>query len=64
MIDLHQVGQARRVVYLGHATLLVVNEVGDVGDGRDDVHIELTVETLLNDLHVEQTKESTAEAEA
>ena len=64
MINLHRIGQARRVVHLGHATLLVINEVGDVGDGRNDVHIELTVETLLNDLHMEQTEESAAEAEA
>ena len=38
--------------------------VRDVGHGGDDVHVELAVETLLDDLHVQQSEESAAEAEA
>ena len=38
--------------------------VGYVGDGRDDVHTELSVESFLNDLHVQEPKEAASEAEA
>ena len=51
-------------MYLLADSLLIVDLVGYVGDGRDDVHTELSVESLLNDLHMQETKEATAEAKA
>ena len=38
--------------------------VDDGGVGGDDVHVELAAEAFLDDLHVEETKEAAAEAEA
>ena len=51
-INRRDVWKPRGVMYLLADALLVVDLVGYVGDGRDDVHAELTVESLLNDLHV------------
>jgi len=51
-------------VHLNHVAVLVEDVVGDVGDGRDDAHVELAVEALLHDVHVEQPKEAATEAEA
>ena len=64
VVDERLVGHAGGIVHLVHLALLVVNEIGDVGHRRDDVHVELAVEPLLDDLHVEQTQEAAAEAEA
>src|SRR5262249_9192222 len=38
--------------------------VVDAGRGRDQVEIELALEALLDDLHVEEAQEAAAEAEA
>ncbi len=38
--------------------------VRHVGDRRNDIHIELPVETLLDDLHVQQPQESAPETES
>ena len=64
MVDERGVGHAAGIVHLGHRALLVVDVVGDVGDGGDDAHVELAVEAFLDDLHVEQAEEAAAEAEA
>ena len=64
MVDRRDVGKPRWVMYLLADALLVVDLVGYVGDGRDDVHTELSVESLLNDLHVQEPKEAASEAEA
>ena len=34
------------------------------GRGSDDIHIKLTVQSLLYDFHVEQSEESATETEA
>ena len=44
--------------------MLVEDMIEHVGHRSDDIHVELTVQTLLNDLHVQQAEESAAEAEA
>ena len=41
-----------------------VGDVHHVGDGGDDVHVELAVEAFLDDFHVEHAEESAAEPEA
>ena len=64
VVDERLVGHAAGVVHLGDVALLVVDEVRDVGDGGDDVHVELAVEPFLDDFHVEQSEESAAETEA
>ena len=64
MVNQCRVGQSGRIVHLFHPTLLVVAHIRYVGNGGDDIHVELSVETLLHNLHVEQSEESTAEAEA
>src|SRR5580704_10605069 len=38
--------------------------VNDARVSRDDIHIELPAQSLLYDLHVEQTEKTTAETEA
>ncbi len=64
VVDRRDVGKSGGVMYLLADTLLVVDLVGYVGDGRDDVHTELSVESFLNDLHVQEPKEAASEAEA
>ncbi len=41
-----------------------VDFVADAGRGGDEVEVELALEALLNDLHVQQAEEAAAEAEA
>ena len=64
MVDECEVGQSRRVVHLFRVSLLVIHHVRHVGHGGDDVHVELAVETLLHDFHVQQTQESASESES
>ena len=64
MVDERWIGQSRWVMYLFHTTLLVIYHIGYVRNGGDDIHVELTVQTLLYNLHVEQTEESASETEA
>ena len=48
------VGQSRGVVHFLLLMLLGVAHIGDIGDGGDDVHVELAVQALLHNLHVQQ----------
>ena len=64
VLDEHQVGHARRIVNFGLYAVLVEDLVGNVGYGGDDVHIEFTTQSLLDDFHMEQAQEAAAEAEA
>ena len=52
------------VIYLDHGSVGLVDVVDDGGQGGDKIQIELPLQTLLNDLHVEHTEEAAAEAEA
>ena len=58
------VGQSRGVVHLLHLALLGVADVRHVGNRCDDVHIELSVQALLYNLHVEQSQETATETES
>ena len=64
LVDLRHFGQSRGVVYLHHVALRRGDAVRHVGHGRDDIHVEFAVQTLLNDLHVQQTEKSAAESES
>ena len=64
MVDFRGLGHTRRIVHLLFVAVLVVDEIAYVGHGGDDVHVELAVEALLHDFHVEQSEETAAEAEA
>ena len=64
VVDERLVGQSRGVVDLLHLSLLGIADIRDVGHSRDDVHIELAVQPLLHNFHVEQAEEAATEAEA
>ena len=58
------VGQLGRAVDLAHLAVGRRHPVEHARRGRDQVHVELALETLLHDLHVQQAEEAAAEAEA
>ena len=64
MVNHRWVWQSRRVVNLLLATLLVIYHIRYVRNGGDNIHVELAVQTLLHNFHVEQTEESATETEA
>ncbi len=51
-------------MYFLALAVLVVNHVRNVWHGGYHVHVEFAVESLLNNLHVQQSEESAAESEA
>ena len=63
-VDLREIRHAGRVMYLDHAAVFGIDVVRDVRDGGDDIHIELAIQPLLDDLHVQETEESAAETKA
>ena len=56
--------QLRRAVDLLHHAVGGRHPVEHARRGRDQVHVELALEPLLDDLHVQQAEEAAAEAEA
>ena len=58
------IGPARRVVDLDDGAVGEVDLVADAGRGGDEVEVELALQALLNDFHVQQAEEAAAEAEA
>ena len=58
------IGQLRRAVDLVHHAVGRRHAVEHARRGRDQVHVELALEPLLDDLHVQQAEEAAAEAEA
>ena len=59
------VGQVRRRVHFDPLRFVQpAHAVRDVGCGHEQVEVELTLEPLSNDLHVQQPEEAAAEAEA
>ena len=64
VVDEGDVRHAARIVHLGAAALFVINFVGNVGDGGNDVHVELPIQSLLHDFHVQQSQEAATETEA
>ena len=64
VVDFGLVGHAGGVVHLLHVAVFVIDLITHVRHGRDDVHGELAVKTLLDDFHVEESEEAAAETEA
>ena len=62
--DVGGVGVAGRVVYHLHGAVGQGQTIADAGRGGDEVEVELALQTLGDDLHVEQTEEAAAEAKA
>ncbi len=59
-----RVGQVRRIIHRHGLAPRGQDFVNDAGRRRDDVHVVLAPEPLLDDLHVEQPEEAAAESEA
>ena len=64
MVNQRKVRHAAGVMYLGCVTLLIIDHVRYVGHGGDHAHVKLAVQTLLHDLHMQQSQESAAESES
>jgi hypothetical protein len=63
---LHLLGIARhvrRVVHLDPVAVLLLHRVGDVRRGHEQIEVELPLEPLADDLHVQEPEEAAAEAE-
>ncbi len=57
-------GELARVINAHLGAILRHNAVDDVRGSRDEVKVELSLQTLANDLQVEQSEEAAAKAEA
>ena len=55
---------ARRIVHFDHFTVGLVDLVAHAGRGRDQLQVELALQALLNDLHVQKAEKTAAEAES
>ena len=64
VVDPPGVGQLRRAVDLLHHAVGRRHPVQHARRGRHQVHVELALEPLLDDLHVQQAEEPAAEPEA
>ena len=62
--DFARIGPARRIVDFDDLAVGRGDFVADAGRGGDEVEVVFALETLLNDLHVQQAEEAAAEAEA
>ena len=62
--NLARVGPARGIVNLNQLAVSLGNFVADAGRGGDEFQRELALQTLLNDFHVQQPEETTAETES
>ena len=51
------------VVHLDHLAVAALDAVGDVRCRHDQIEVELALEPLADDLHVQQAEEAAAEAE-
>ena len=63
-VDLAGVGQAGRRVDLDHLAVRLQHAVAHRGRGDQQLEVELALEPLLDDLHVQEAQEAAAEAEA
>ena len=64
VLDLLRGGHLRGVVDVDFLAICQENLVLDIRDGRDDLHLELACEPLLDDLHMEEAKETASEPES
>jgi hypothetical protein len=63
-VDLGRVGEIARVLEDQERAVGAVHVILHRRHGRDEIEVELALQPLLHDLHVEQTEEAAAEAEA
>ena len=63
-LDVRRVGVVQGGVDVHGFAVGFRHPVDDVGGGGDEVEVVFPFQTLLNDLHVQQTEEAAAEAEA
>ena len=63
MVNEGRVGHAGRIVHLVHLAVFGKYAIRNVGHSGNHVHVKLAVESLLHNLHVEQTEESASETE-
>ena len=63
MIYQRRIGQSTGVMHLNRLSFLGMHDIGNVGHRSDHVHIELTIETFLHNLHVQQSQEAATETE-
>ena len=61
MVNHRRVGHTTGVVHLLHIALLIIYMVGHVRYRSNHIHVKLTVQTLLHNLHVEQSEETATE---
>ena len=64
LLDGGGVGVVVGVVHAHDAAVGLFDLVDDGGQGRDEVEVELALQPLLDDLHVQHAEEAAAEAEA
>ena len=64
VVDAAGVGQLGRVVHVELGAVGQEGPVGHAGRGGDEREVELALEALAHDLHVEQAEEPAAEADA
>ncbi|MCY1235649.1 hypothetical protein D9M72_482720 [compost metagenome] len=62
--DLARIRHLRRVFHRDHGAVAHLDLVHHRRRGGDQVHVELALQALLHDLHVQQAEEAAAEAEA
>jgi hypothetical protein len=62
--DAALVGHLGRVLHHDHLAVALQHLVDHAGRGGDQVLVELALQALLHDLHVQQAEEAAAEAEA
>ena len=63
MLNHRLVGQSRGIMHFLDLTLFGITHIRYVRHSGNDIHIKLTIKTLLHDLHMKQTEESATETE-
>ena len=61
MINQSRVRQASRIMYLDLLPFLCMHDIRNVRYSSYHIHIELTIQTLLNNLHMQQAQETATE---
>jgi hypothetical protein len=62
-VDHRRFGEPRRVMHVNDFAFARMDFIRDVRHRRDDIHIELAVKALLDNLHMQQPEETAPEAE-
>src|SRR4051812_36695416 len=62
-LDLAGIEPARGIIYFDHGAVSLRDFIAHAGSGGDEVKIELALQALLDDFHVEQAEKAATEAE-